>query len=53
MRNTIIATSASLAFVLSTVGALAQGRILTSVDDAKKTAAATGRPILAIAGKKT
>ena len=53
MRHSILATSAVIAFAFTQSGAFAQGRILTSVDDAKKTAAATGRPILAIAGKKT
>lgn len=51
MNSTRIA--AFSAVMLATTGAFAQFRILTSVDDAKKAAAASGRPILAIAGKKT
>lgn len=53
MLNTGFRTTAFLAFALTAGGAFAQGKIHTDVATAEKLASESGRPILALAGKKT
>ncbi len=45
--------AACMVLLTGATGAFGQGRINTNIDTAEKISRATGRPILAIAGKMT